>query len=315
MNSPSSPPPLISVLMPVYNGARYLKPAIDSILAQSLGDFEFLILDDGSTDRSGQILRAYAAQDARIRVTSRENRGISKSLNQLIAQAQGELIARIDADDIALPDRFARQVSFLRQHPEVVCVGSALDWIDHRGRLVGHCPMPLANDEIQRLLLGGISMLHHPSTMLRRSALLQVGGYDETMRASADLDLWLRLGEIGQLANLPDTLLLYRLHAASITQAKQERQAQDALAACQRAWTRRGIQGEFVRPPADHLRQQRFWLRCGWDGFLAGQRDVARRCGWRAVTTQPLAWESWKLWACALLKPLPVGSVGSVGET
>ncbi|MFM7428012.1 MAG: glycosyltransferase family 2 protein [Elainella sp.] len=104
--------PLISVLMPVYNSARYLKPAIDSILAQSFGDFEFLILDDGSTDRSSQILQSYAAQDARIHVTRRENQGVAKSLNQLIAQAQGELIARMDADDIALPDRFARQVAF-----------------------------------------------------------------------------------------------------------------------------------------------------------------------------------------------------------
>ncbi|MFM7428013.1 MAG: hypothetical protein ACKO7W_23945 [Elainella sp.] len=199
----------------------------------------------------------------------------------------------------------------MQQHPQVICVGSALDWIDPKGRRVGHCPMPLDDAEIQRLLLGGVSLLHHPTAMLRRSALLQVGGYNETMQASADLDLWLKLGEIGELANLPDTLLLYRLHANSITQAKQTRQTQDALAACKRAWARRGIQGEFIRPPADHLRQPSFWLRCGWDGFMAGQRDVARRCGWRAITLQPLAWQPWKLWACAWLKPLP----NSTGET
>jgi len=298
--------PAISVLMPVYNNARYLAEAVESILNQSFTDFEFLILDDGSQDRSVAMLQDYAARDSRIRLTLRENRGIAKSLNQLIAQATGDLVARMDADDVALPERFAQQVAFLRQYPQVLCLGGALDWIDAQSRLIGHCPMPQTDAELQQLLLGGISMLHHPTAMIRRSALLQVGGYDETMEASADLDLWLRLGEIGQLANLPNTVLQYRLHTNSITHAKQAQQAIDALAACQRAWKRRGIQGEFIRQPADHLNQQRFWLRCGWDGFAAGERDIARRCGLRAISTQPLNLEAWKLLAYALIKPVPI---------
>jgi glycosyltransferase involved in cell wall biosynthesis len=297
--------PTVSVLVPVYNSARYLHQAIDSILAQSFCDFELLLLDDGSSDRSGEILQAYAAQDQRVRVTIRENRGIAKTLNELLAQAEGELIARMDADDIALPERFTQQVAFLQQHPEVVCVGGALDWIDARGNLLGHCPMPLDNAELQRWLVGGISLLHHPTAMARRQALLQVGGYDETMLASSDLDLWLKLGEIGELANLPNTLLQYRLHPDSITQAKQDRQAQDALAACERAWKRRGIQGEFIRQPVDYLKQTDFWLRCGWNSFLAGQRAAARRCGQRAISIRPLEWEAWRLLACALIKPIP----------
>jgi glycosyltransferase involved in cell wall biosynthesis len=305
MTQPTQPP-TISVLMSVYNSARYLAEAVDSILNQSFGDFEFLILDDGSQDNSVTILQAYAAQDPRIRLTLRENRGITKSLNELIAQARGELVARMDADDIALPERFAQQVAFLQQHPEVICLGGALDWIDANSQHIGHCPMPQSDSELQRQMLGGVSLLHHPTAMLRRSALLQVGGYDETMQTSADLDLWLRLGELGELANLPNTVLQYRLHPGSITHAKQSRQAADALAACQRAWKRRGIQGEFLRPPADHLNQQQFWLRCGWDGFLAGKRDVARRCGLRAIATQPLNLEAWKLLGCAVIKPTPV---------
>lgn len=303
--NPGSAPPTISVLMAVYNCARYLQPAIDSILNQTFTDFEFLIIDDGSTDTSMRILQSYAAQDNRIQLTVRQNRGIAKTSNELLALAHGNLLARMDGDDIALPDRFARQVEFLQHHPEVVCVGGAIDWIDEKGYRLGHSPMPSEDAELQRLMLGGISLLHHPTAMMRRSAVVQVGGYDETMIASSDLDLWLRLGEIGKLANLPDTVLLYRLHGESITQAKQDRQAKDALAACQRAWTRRGIQGQFIRQPADHLNQLDFWLKYGWQGFCNQQRDVAKRCGIRAVTTQPRSIEAWRLLACALIKPLP----------
>jgi glycosyltransferase involved in cell wall biosynthesis len=297
--------PQISVLMPVHNSSRYLSQAVESILHQTLTDFEFLIIDDGSSDASPQILQAYVEQDARIQLTRQENRGIAKTRNQLLFQARGELVACMDADDVALPDRFARQVEFLQQHPQVVCLGGALDWIDYQGRCLGHCPMPEDNAEIQRLLLGGISLLHHPTAMARRAALWQVGGYDETMVASSDLDLWLRLGEIGELANLPDTLLHYRLHRKSITQARQTRQTADALAACQRAWQRRGIQAEFIRQPADHLKQPQFWLRCGWESFLQGRRAIARHCGIQAVMLQPFNREAWKLLGCALIKAIP----------
>ena len=291
--------------MPVYNTARYLPAAVESILAQTFSEFEFIIIDDGSTDRSGKILEKYAAQDDRIHLIRRANQGISKTRNQLLEQASGELVAIMDADDIALPDRFACQVDFLRTHAGVVCVGSALDWIDERDRYLGHCEMPQSDAEIQSLLVGGISMLHHPCTMARRSALLQVGGYDESMTASIDLDLWLRLGEVGKLANLPETLLQYRLHSQSITHKRQQRQADDAYAACQRAWQRRGITGEFVREPADHLHQHDFLLNCGWLGFKAGQRSLAQRCGVGAIAAQPFSKAAWNLLACAMLKPLP----------
>ncbi|MBF2072894.1 MAG: glycosyltransferase [Synechococcales cyanobacterium C42_A2020_086] len=296
--------PPLSVLMPVYNGARYLRPAVDSILGQTWRDFEFLILDDGSTDASFRILQGYAAQDARISVFQRPHRGIAQSRNELLRHAQGQWIACMDADDISLPERFARQIAFLGSHPEVVCVGGAIDWIDAKGNWLGHCSMPETDADLQRLMLGGISLLHHPCTMARRSALLQVGGYDETLIASADLDLWLRLGEIGKLANLPDTVLQYRLHRKSITHVQQHQQHQDALTACQRAWQRRGLSGTFIRQPADHLNQTEFWLRCGWQGFQTGQRDVAKRCGLGAIRTQPLSWTAWNLFLCAWLKPM-----------
>jgi len=299
--------PKISVLMAVFNGERYLSQAIDSILNQTFPDFEFLILDDGSTDRSFAILRGYATRDPRIHLTHRDNQGLTRSLNELMQQARGELIARIDADDIALPERFKRQVLFLAQNSDVVCVGSSLDWIDEQGRFIAHCPMPEGNDELQQLMLGGISMLHHPCAMFRRLAALQVGGYDERLKTSADLDLWLKLGEIGNLANLPETLLLYRLHPQSITNAKQMQQANDALAACQCAWERRGIEGTFIRQPADHLWQYEFWLHNGWKNVLKGERDAARRCGQRAIALKPWGRSGWKLLLASLI-PLSLGS-------
>lgn len=301
----ASAAPTISVALTVYNSDRYLSRCLDSILNQTFADFEFLIIDDGSTDQSLRILRDYATQDPRIRLTHQANLGIPKTRNALLQQATGDFVAVMDADDVALPDRFAQQVDFLRSYPDVVCVGSAVDWIDESDRYLGHCPMPEQNEEIQRLLVGGISMLHHPCTMVQRAAMLQVGGYDESMVASSDLDLWLRLGEIGQLANLPQTLLHYRLHSQSITHSKQRRQSQDALHACQRAWQRRGIQGQFIRQPSDHFYQTDFWLRCGWLGFTGQRRDVARRCGVKAIASQPLDLNAWKLLACALIKPLP----------
>ncbi|MFM7428015.1 MAG: glycosyltransferase family 2 protein, partial [Elainella sp.] len=233
--------PLISVLMPVYNAQRYLPRAVESILHQSLGDFEFLILDDGSTDRSLAILQRYAQQDARIRLLSRANRGLVVSLNQLLELAQGELIARMDADDIALPDRFAQQVAFLQQHPQVVCVGGAQDWIDEAGRILLRHPEAEQNAEIQELALTGRTPINHPSALIRTAALRQVGGYDAAFYPAEDLDLWLRLGEIGELANLKATVLQYRQHSQSISEQQQARQIERQRAACQRAWQRRGI--------------------------------------------------------------------------
>ncbi len=297
--------PSISVVMAVYNNDRYLKMAVNSILSQTFTDFEFLITDDGSTDQSLKILQSYTVKDSRIRLNSHDNRGISKTRNEMLQQAKGEFIAVMDADDIALPERFERQVRFLQQHPDVVCVGSSLDWIDENGCLIGHCPMPESDGELQRFMVGGISLLHHPTAMVRRSPMIAVGGYDETLQTSIDLDLWLKLGEIGALANLPESLLLYRLHNRSVTNAKQAQQSQDALTACQNAWKRRGIQGEFIRQPADHMKQYDFWLQRGWEGFWAGKRDVARRCGRRAIAIRPIGRNAWKLLAYSVFKPLP----------
>ncbi len=126
--------PTVSVLMPVYNGERYLRPAIESILAQTFTDFEFVIIDDGSNDTSPSILRQYADRDPRVKLFLREHRGVPDTLNEAFATSRGKYLARMDCDDVALPERFARQVALLDADPAVVCAGGYFQLIDGRGR-------------------------------------------------------------------------------------------------------------------------------------------------------------------------------------
>lgn len=302
-------PPTLSVLMPVYNAQRYLAEAIESILHQSFSDFEFLIINDGSTDRSLKILQRYAAQDSRIRLVSRPNTGLVVALNEMLALANADLIARMDADDVALPDRFARQVEFLAEHPEVVCVGGAQDWIDEAGRLLLHHPEAEQDDEIQQLALSGQTPINHPSAMMRRSAVLAVGGYDGSMYPAEDLDLWLKLGEIGKLANLKAAVLKYRQHDRSISDRRQAEQTQKRRQACQNAWKRRGIQGQFHESepwrPVDRPSRHRFITMYGWWFFNAGKRQDALIYSLKAISTLPWAIGGWRLLICTLIKPLP----------
>jgi len=303
--------PAISVLMPVYNGDRYLAEAIESILAQTFRDFELLLIDDGSTDRSPQILRQYAAQDPRIRLISRENRGLIATLNEMLERAQGEFLARMDADDVALGDRFATQIAFLQQNPDYVCVGGAYTLIDAKGRTVLHLEMPETNDEIQQAILSGRTIINHPCAMIRRQALQAIGGYDAAMVTVEDLDMLLRLGEVGKLANMRQTVLKYRFHRESVSAKRSDFQHQMAQEACRRAWQRRGIVGQFeaempwYRPGRDRPSQQSFFHRYGWWAFNSGLRGTAVGAALRAIALQPITPESWKLLACALIKPIP----------
>lgn len=307
--------PLVSVLLPVYNAERYLAQAIDSILAQTFTDFELLITDDGSTDRSAEILQTYAAQDPRIRLLTRENKGLIYTLNEMLERTEADFLARMDADDIATPDRLALQVRFLQQHPNVVCVGGAFDLIDPQGRTVQWIPMPEHNDEIQQMLLIGRTIINHPCAMIRRSALLQIGGYDPEMKTVEDLDMLLRLGEIGELANLPEVVLKYRFHTDSVSAQNIVFQSQMAKKACERAWKRRGISGHYdspqpwYRPMPEPESQQHFFHRYGWWAFCNGFRGTATECGLKAILAKPTTLESWKLLICALIKPIPKPSV------
>lgn len=204
--------PCITILMSVYNARLFLDRAIDSILRQTFRDFEYLIIDDGSTDDSSIILNTYASRDARIRLFRNDrNMGLVASLNRGLHEARGELIARMDADDSSRPDRLARQVAFLERHPDIgICGGQILKHVGHRthpGRY------PLSPGECAVTLLFQ-HCFAHPTVMMRRAMLRQHGFlYDERFRQTEDYDLWSRMLDRVQGGNLPQVVLDYYCHS------------------------------------------------------------------------------------------------------
>lgn len=207
----------LSVIMSVFNGERYLASAIDSILAQSFRDFEFLIVDDGSTDQTAQILEDFAAKDARIRVIRHaKNKGLTPALNGMIAAAKGEYLARMDGDDISLPDRFARQIAWLDAHPECGVLGTSYWVIDPEGRRRLACYYENDHDFLTWYLCFQ-NPLAHPSVMGRTELFRRVGGYCEKAHYSEDYELWWRLSRITKLGSLPELLLELRQHSSCVS--------------------------------------------------------------------------------------------------
>ncbi len=192
--------------MSVFNGARYLREAVESILGQRFRDYEFIIIDDGSTDASREIISCY--DDRRIRLMVNEaNLGLPVSLNKGIRSARGEYIARQDADDVSLPDRLELQTAYLDAHPEVALVGCWWERIDEKGRVFDLASVPTDGPLLlDRMLEGGLNPAPHGSMVFRKQASDAVGGYDERFRYTQDFDLWLRMWSHGKVEVLPSCL-------------------------------------------------------------------------------------------------------------
>jgi glycosyltransferase involved in cell wall biosynthesis len=204
----------------------FLPAALDSILQQTCHDLELIAVDDESTDGSLPYLRQVAAVDSRMILVENEHRGVTAALNDGLRRASGEFIARMDADDRSHRERIAQQLDFLRRHPAVVAVGCWVRRIDEDGDVIAIGRWPESHADIYCGLLRGCGGLPHPGAMMRRAAVLEVGGYREQFRLAQDKDLWLRLAEQGQLANLPLVLLDYREHRKSLSRAQRLRQQQ-----------------------------------------------------------------------------------------
>jgi len=300
--------PSVSVMMPVYNAQPYLAEAVESILGQTFADFEFLIVDDGSTDRSGAMLERYAARDQRIQLTSRPNTGYTVALNELLDLADGELVARMDADDVALPQRLARQVDYLRTHPDIVCVGTAVHFIDSAGRLLRDAHPGMDHEALEERALAGRCPLNHPSVMMRRAAVVAVGGYRARFEPSEDHDLFLRLGEVGRLANLPEVLTKYRQHPQSASEQYQRLQCERSAAAVLEACRRRGIppRDVAVSPwrPVDRRSRMQSYVDDGRRGLRRGDYRMALHYGLQAVAQVPWDPAGWRLLARILRRLL-----------
>ena len=289
--------------MPVFNTEQFLPYALESIHNQTCGDFEFIILDDGSTDSSVHIIQQFAEADDRVRFFPLEHRGYVSLLRRGLNHCRGEFVARMDSDDISMPERFEKQLAYLHQHPEVVAVGSQIVTIDPFGSRVEKPAHKLTHEEIEGELLRGVGWaIVHPTVMMRREALMRVGGYREDLMVSEDLDLFLRLAEVGKLANMPDILLQYRQHLGSVNYTKYEQQKAVKRQIVADAYKRRAMpmptNWSFrERKLLPHPEQYRRW---GWAALRSGNLPVARRHALSAIRHAPLSMDTWRLAACVV---------------
>lgn len=250
--------PLVSVVVPVYNGERFLEEALASILAQTFTDFELLVIDDGSTDATPSILERFAVEDQRVRALRCDHQGIVPAVLHGSRHARGALIARMDADDVSLPRRFERQIQVLETRPEVGVVGTWVQYIEEDGRERSEWRTPVGSALVAWSLNFGTA-LANPTVMLRRELYESVGGDRAQYGFAHDYDLWVRLAQETKLENIPERLLLRRVHPESDmsrnvdayevqTQAIALRAAQAHLSAADAATGIRAIRSVITSP-------------------------------------------------------------------
>ncbi|MEK7528000.1 MAG: glycosyltransferase family A protein [Patescibacteria group bacterium] len=210
--------PIVSVYMPVFNAAPYLSQAIESILNQTYSNFEFIIVDDASTDSSWKIIKSYAASDKRIKIHRNSiDLGVSLTSNIAISKARGAFLARIDADDVALSDRLEKQINYLKSHSKTVAVGGQCVCIDADNKIVGYKKFPTSPTKLREMIFWAIP-LQQPSVMINLSLLPKnFTWYDRTKSSAEEVNLMFKLLKHGQLANLPNFILFYRQLPGSLS--------------------------------------------------------------------------------------------------
>ncbi len=283
--------PRVSVVMGVYNGERFLRPAIESILNQTFRDFELIIVDDGSTDRSRQILREF--KDHRMRVVcNQQNLGIAKTLNNGIAVALGEYVALQDHDDVSLPARLERQVAFLDKNAQVGMVGSSCSLIDEAGTLLAHRPVECDDVKLRWDLLWRTALIH-TTLMVRRRAIEEVGGYspDLQYRFAEDYDLMSRVAFRYAVANISQPLGWWRVHKTSASQLNLSEQAAAGKSISQKnichllGWDRmdpvcwQGLERFLYHPVRQQLDLTNAEVNCTLHFLTTIHESFCRKCG------------------------------------
>lgn len=293
--------PLVSVLMPVYNAEPFLEDAIQSILDQSFNDFEFIIVDDGSSDGSLSILQEFSQKDTRIRLISRENKGISCSRNQLVKLAKGKYLAWMDSDDISLPNRLELMTSWLAANSCYNALGCKTILIDSEGCDICIWNTPMDHDGIDLWhITGKGGAIVFASSMMLRDAVMSVGGFDEKLTGAEDLDLFLRLAEKGKIANMDIVLYKYRQHIKSISHTHDQIISQDNIGTVIRAYVRRGLpapkmdSSPFMLNTAATTHIKWVWWALG-DGYI----QTARKHAFMGVCISPFSFNGWKALFCA----------------
>ncbi|MDP9190087.1 MAG: glycosyltransferase [Acidobacteriota bacterium] len=281
--------PTVSVILPVWNGERFLAEAVESVLAQTFEAIELLIVDDGSTDATPEIADAFAQRDRRVQVIRLEHCGIADALNAGIAEAQGRYVARMDADDISHPSRLAIQIAYLDANSDCVAVGSAVEVIDESGDFVGTRTFPRGHAEITHKMIHGLAnALAHPTVVTRTDALRSVGGYRHDRVPSEDLDLWIRLSRIGTLANMSDRLLRYRRHRDTVSVRERDGQWKIGNEIINEARRRQGLRPLAVRPlSAARSRVASYHFECARTALLTGPRAAAFKHARASIASEP----------------------------
>ncbi len=298
--------PGASVLLPVFNADKYLDAAVESILSQSFTDFELLLLDDGSTDGSLERMKRYACEDSRCRIHSWPHRGVVATRNDGIRLARAEILIWMDADDISYPTRFEKQVAYLREHPECVAVGTEVMLIDPDGEALHRYVTEIEHEAIDAAHLEGKwGAILQPSTATRKSAMVAVGGYGANFPHAEDSDLWLRLAEVGRLANLPEVLFGYRQHLGATGYRHAQEQYKDQCRAIAEARVRRRLADPLSAhdwKPLQAVSVADVHRKWGWWALAEQHVATARKHAWRAICANPFSGENLKLLACAIRK-------------
>ena len=217
---------MISVVMAVYNGEKYLRAAIDSILRQTFSDFEFIIIDDCSTDNTANILKSYTDDRMQI-IRNEQNLRLPASLNKGLKMARGKYIARMDADDISVKDRFLRQIRYLEENQDVAAIGGSFQVFNEHGKNM-YIKRAYCDEMLEKYYLIP-SPIAHPTAMFRKSMTVDEGFfYDEKYTSAQDYDLWLRVAKKHKINNIPDVVLKYRVHTNSISKKRSEEQQLNA---------------------------------------------------------------------------------------
>lgn len=297
---------LVSVVMPIFNAEPYLRAAVLSLLQQTHRELDVVLVDDGSTDGSAVIASELARSDPRIRVIGLTKSGLSAALNVGIATARGNYVARMDADDVAHPQRIEKQLAYLQSHPSCVLVGSAMEVIDAEGESLGTRYFAESHQEIVEQMLRGLFTVSHPTVLVRRDALIAAGGYDASLYPCDDYALWLELSHYGELANLREPLLQYRRHERSVSVVNRVAHHALTIGITNAARTARGLpplRNRTARGPNDI--GARYHFDCARFALTGGSRFVAIRHLLTVIFRAPFWLEPYAVLGASLL-PRPL---------
>ena len=301
-------PPLVSVVMPVHNGERFLDESIYSIRNQTLQQLELIVVDDGSTDVSYTIAMRHAAEDIRVRVIQLEHRGLAVALNTGMEAARAPWIARMDADDVALPERLERQMQVLSEQPDIAVLGTHGWIVGTTGRVVGRSRLgPSSREEFARLRSANEAIyLLHPSVVFARDVVLALGGYRQEYFPAEDVDLWSRVADQHIVLTLAEPLVRYRVHSSAVSLSRFNEQVQAARHVVANTTQRRAGQPELSRAAFRALEQQKplwRWIR----QRLAQRSQYYYRYGGSLIANGNSAGLIWLAISALLYPPFPLG--------